>query len=262
VASVLPGAARVRKRKPNPKTENTIHAVVFSFDPNLFKSKIVTNHSPIVRDDYHALVRTDVLELVPQDTHAVLDIGGGIGGSAAYLKQQGRATRAVVVDLVANDCLPEIDAAYAGNLEDPELLKTLAKEQGKFDAILCLDVLEHVTDPWSVIDYCHDVLNPGGVIVASIPNVRNHQLLFPLIFRGKFDLTDSGIMDRTHLRWFVKETAINLMTRKGLVLEHIQGTMYGRKKKLLNAMTFGLFRNFFYLQYFIRVKRIENQTEN
>ena len=208
-----------------------------------------------VRNDYHARVRDDVLELVPDGTKTVLDIGGGVGSSAAYLKSVGKASKAVVVDLVADNCLPEIDAGYAGNLENPDLLKKVVSEQGKFDAILCLDVLEHLTDPCSVIDYCNDALNPNGVIVASIPNVRNHQLLFPLIFRGKFQLTESGILDRTHLRWFVEETAIELMTRNGLILEHIEGKMYGRKKKLLNAISFGLFRHFFYLQYFIRVRR-------
>lgn len=210
-----------------------------------------------VRTDYHARVRDDVLELVPDGTQTVLDIGGGIGSSAAYLKSVGKATKAVVVDLVADNCLPEIDAGYAGNLENPELLQQVVAEQGKFDAILCLDVLEHVTDPWSVIDYCHDTLNKDGVIVASIPNVRNHQLLFPLIFKGQFNLTESGILDRTHLRWFVKDTAVELMTRNNLVLEHIEGRMYGRKKKLLNALTLGLFKHFFYLQYFIRVRRTD-----
>ena len=217
----------------------------------------MTDTKSTVRTDYHARVRDDVLELVPVGTQTVLDIGGGIGSSAAYLKNVGKATKAIVVDLVADNCLPEIDAGYAGNLEDPELLKRVVSEQGKFDAILCLDVLEHLTDPWSVIDYCHDTLNPNGVIVASIPNVRNHQLLLPLIFKGQFNLTQSGILDRTHLRWFVKDTAIELMTRKNLNLEHIEGRMYGRKKKLLNALTLGLFRHFFYLQYFVRVRRTD-----
>ncbi len=213
--------------------------------------------APDVRADYHARVRTEVLELVPAGTKNVLDIGGGIGASASYLKSIGKCTRAIVVDLVADNCLPEIDAAYSGNLEDPALLRRVGGEQGKMDVILCLDVLEHVTDPWSVIEYCHRVLDTGGVIIASIPNMRHYSLVLPLVFRGKFDLVDSGVRDRTHLRWFVKDTAIDLMTSSGLVLEVVQGKIYGRKKNLLNKLTLGLLREFLYLQYFLRVRRVD-----
>jgi 2-polyprenyl-3-methyl-5-hydroxy-6-metoxy-1,4-benzoquinol methylase len=208
-----------------------------------------------VRSDYHARVRTEVLDLVPEGPNRVLDVGGGIGASAAWLKSVGKCDHAVVVDLVADNCLPEIDAGYGGNLEDPALLQRVASEQGKMDVILCLDVLEHVTDPWAVVKHCHDILNPGGVIVTSIPNMRHYSLVLPLVFRGKFDLTDSGIRDRTHLRWFVKDTAIDLMTSSGLKLDHVEGKIYGRKKNLLNTLTLGLFREFLFLQYFIRVRR-------
>ncbi|WP_420587427.1 class I SAM-dependent methyltransferase [Ruegeria sp.] len=208
-----------------------------------------------VRDDYHALVRKDVLDLVPDGRNAVLDIGGGIGASAGYLKEVDKAERYVVVDLVADAKHASVDAAYSGNLEDPALLQRIEAEQGVFDVILCLDVLEHLTDPWSVIEACHAMLKPGGVIVASIPNARNHRLVIPLVFKGRFEYTEKGILDRTHLRWFVRDTAIQLMTGTGLELEHIEGQFYGRRKRLVNWLTMGLLKNFIYLQYFIRVRR-------
>jgi len=107
----------------------------------------------------------------------VLDVGGGIGASAAYLKSIGKASKAIVVDLVAEHHLPEIDKGYSGNLEDSHLLAHIAGEQGLFDTILCLDVLEHVSDPWSVVNQLVSMLAPGGVIIASIPNVRNYRLV-------------------------------------------------------------------------------------
>jgi len=208
-----------------------------------------------VREDYHALVREDVLSLVPIGQNAVLDIGGGIGASAGFLKNAGKAERYVVVDLVADAQHPSVDAAYSGNLENASLLETIQAEQGMFDVILCLDVLEHLTDPWSVIETCHAMLKPGGVIVASIPNARNHRLVLPLVFKGRFNYTEKGILDRTHLRWFVRDTAIQLMTGTGLELDHIEGQFYGRRKQLVNWLTLGLLKNFIYLQYFIRVRR-------
>ena len=136
-----------------------------------------------VRSDYHAVVREEVLELVPSGCKRVLDLGGGIGASAAFLKATGKVAEATVVDLIGDKCLPEIDHAYACDLEDLELLKKISDEAGPFDLILCLDVLEHLRDPWSVVDCLADLLEPGGVIVSSIPNVRNYELLVPLLLR-------------------------------------------------------------------------------
>ncbi|MGC1486406.1 MAG: methyltransferase domain-containing protein [Albidovulum sp.] len=211
--------------------------------------------APQVREEYHSLERKEVLALVPDGLNSVLDIGGGVGGSAAYLKSIGKATKATVVDLVGDNCLPAIDAAYGGNLEDPALLQKIEAEQGKFDIVLCLDVLEHLSDPWAVIKQLDGMLNPGGVIIASIPNVRNYKLVVPLVFKGQFKLTDRGIMDRTHLRWFVRDTASGLMTCSGLKLEYIQGFFEGRKKKLFNKLTFGLFSEFLVIQFYIRVRK-------
>ena len=208
-----------------------------------------------VRQGYHDRVRTEVLDLVPAGTSSVLDIGGGIGSSVAYLKTVGKADRAVVVDLVAADSLPEVDASYAGNLEQPALLDQVATEQGTFDAILFLDVLEHLSDPWTVVKRCHEMLNPGGVLIASIPNMRHYSLVLPLVFKGRFDLADAGIRDRTHLRWFPRHAAIDLMTSSGLALDHVEGKYYGKRNKLRDALTLGMMKNFIYLQYFIRVKK-------
>jgi len=213
------------------------------------------NNEIVVRENYHTNVRVDVLSLVPSNMKSVLDIGGGVGSSAAYLKRETSIERAVVVDLVSSHSLPEIDKAYIGNLENPELLDTIHEEQGNFDVIMCLDVLEHLVDPWALVERCHEMLNPDGVIVASIPNMRNRRVVIPLVFLGKFELADYGVLDRTHLRWFVKSSAIELMTSSGLKLEHVEGKYLGWKNRFLDLVTFGLLSSFLHVQYYIRVRR-------
>jgi 2-polyprenyl-3-methyl-5-hydroxy-6-metoxy-1,4-benzoquinol methylase len=214
----------------------------------------VLNDGYQVRKTYHDRVRRDVLRLVPEQTDKVLDVGGGIGANVAYLKQTGTVNFCAVADLVADECLPEVDASFAGDLDSPALLKRIGSEVGRFDAILCLDVLEHLKDPWSTIQQCHKLLNPGGVIVASIPNARNYGFVVPLLLKGRLNYEDAGILDRTHLRWFVRSTAVELMTSSGLRIEHIEGRFYGSKKRIFNAITLGLFEEFLFLQYFIRVR--------
>lgn len=210
-----------------------------------------------VKQGYHDLVRHDVLELVSTGEHNVLDIGGGVGACAAYLKSCGKATRATVVDLVGDNCLPEIDAAYGGDLEDPELLARVSEEQGPFDVILCLDVLEHLKDPWSVVSLAHKILKPGGILVVSVPNVRNYRLVVPLVLRNQFQLTEKGLMDRTHLRWFVRDTAIDLVTGSGLKLEKVVDHFEGPKKELFNKLTFGLFSSFLTIQFYLSARKVD-----
>ena len=210
------------------------------------------------RERYHKRVRRDALALVPDCAGRVLDLGGGVGAAAAELKRLGRAERAVLVDLVAENAMGEIDRAFAGDLEDAALLDRVIAEEGPFDTVLCFDVLEHLRDPWAVVARLHRGLAPGGTIVASIPNARNIRLVWPLVVHGQFKLDEGGICDRTHLRWFVRDSAIALMTGSGLALEQVVGKLTsGRRYRLAQSLTLGIFRRFLEIQYLIRVRRID-----
>ena len=78
------------------------------------------------------------------------------------------------------------------------------------DLILCLDVLEHLVDPWSVVKRLSPLLAPNGRLVVCVPNVRNWKFVANLLFRGDFTYRDAGLLDRTHLRFFVRQTAVEL----------------------------------------------------
>lgn len=208
-----------------------------------------------VLDQYHTNVRSDVFHIVPKPAGRVLDLGGGIGATGAALKRARGASFVVVADLVADEAADGVDVAVSGNLEDPSFLRQLLNDHGPFDTILCLDVLEHLRDPWATVSELEQGLADNGVIVASIPNVNHHSLVFPLMFRGRYELQDAGLLDRTHLRWFTKQSAVELMTKSGLRLEVVDGYL-GRKKTLLNTVTFGIFARFLIMQYLIRVRRM------
>ena len=154
---------------------------------------------------------------------------------------------------------PGLDFHVTANLEQADAIDAVTVEQGPFSVILCLDVLEHLSDPWSVVKRLHRTLAPNGVIVASVPNLRYFSASLPLFFLGKWDLEDAGLRDRTHLRWFVRDTAIALMTCSGLKLEEVVGKPgRGQKVLLFRALTLGLFNDFTNLQYLIRVRKTED----
>jgi 2-polyprenyl-3-methyl-5-hydroxy-6-metoxy-1,4-benzoquinol methylase len=208
------------------------------------------------RDYYHALVREDVTPFVPKLGGTLLDVGGGIGATASYLKRHGHADRVGVIDMVAPAPGERLtDFNYQGDIEDAAFIADVIDGEGPFNIILCLDILEHLVDPWRLVAQLHMALAPGGAIVASIPNIRNYKALVPLVLRNRWDLADSGILDRTHLRFFVRSTAIEMMTRSGLRLESVNPSVSGgRKVALFRKLTFGLFDSFTDRQYVVCVR--------
>ncbi|MEM1164609.1 MAG: methyltransferase domain-containing protein [Pseudomonadota bacterium] len=208
-----------------------------------------------MRADYHGLVRQDVLPLMPTGGGRLLDLGGGVGATAAWLKAQGRCKVAGVIDQVADAPAAGLDFAEAGDLEDLRFLRRVVDKHGPFETVLCLDVLEHLRDPWTVVRTLHRGLVPGGRIIASIPNVRNFKALLPLLLLNRWTLTDAGVLDRTHLRFFVRSTALDLMTHSGLELEDVRAKPSGgRSVRMFRALTLGLMNSFTDLQYLIRVR--------
>lgn len=190
-----------------------------------------------VVEGYHNDVRSDIAPYIVHRIGRLLDVGGGTGATAAYLKSQGLASQVGVVDQVASaDATDGIDFHHSGDLEDLDFLDSVLAAEGPFDTILCLDILEHLVDPWGVVAHLHRALAPGGHIIASIPNVRHYRVSGGLFFGGRWDLADAGILDRTHLRFFVKETAVELMTSSGLTLELVDTPPRMRHPKLAAAL--------------------------
>jgi len=205
--------------------------------------------------EYHSNIRTDIVPLVPQ-VDKLLDVGGGVGATVRHLKQIGRAREIGVMDAVVEDHLDGLDFASGVNLDDHDLVEQFLAGVGPLDAILMLDVLEHLVDPWSVVELFSRHLRPGGVLIASIPNIRHISVSGPLLFANRWTYTEAGLLDRTHLRFFVRDTAVELMDREGLTVEKVEPSPLGsRIHKLVNALTFGSLRSLFTLQYFVVARR-------
>ena len=211
---------------------------------------------PHTISSYHDLVRTDALAMLVGCAGTVLDFGGGVGASSASLKDAGRAEKIVLMDQVAETALQAVDHAIALDLNNAAQVKAALAQSGPFDTVLCLDVLEHLVDPWAVIAQLEGALRPGGTMIVSLPNASHHSVLLPLIFRGRFDYQDAGIMDRTHLRWFTKATSIELASSGALQLEVVEPNLSGRRDQWLNRMTWGLLERFFAKQYRLKLSKL------
>ncbi|MFO0826425.1 MAG: methyltransferase domain-containing protein, partial [Gemmataceae bacterium] len=84
----------------------------------------------------------------------------------------------------------------------------------KFDLILLQDVLEHLRSPDQMLQDCKRYCKPSGRVIVSVPNVANITVRLGLLF-GSFDYRPRGILDRTHLRFFTRKTARQLLESAG-----------------------------------------------
>lgn len=143
-----------------------------------------------------------------------LDIGCGEGYLAEKLAARGN--RVTGVDcLQAPSKLTALEAYLRADLRRDES-GWLAELNGKqFDRVLLLDVLEHLPDPERLLQRAREVLRPSGQIIVSLPNIANISVRF-LLLLGRFDYTERGILDRTHLRFFTRGTARRLLEQAGL----------------------------------------------
>lgn len=205
---------------------------------------------------YHSSIRKDIVPLVPQ-ANSLLDIGGGTGATARYLRDIGRVSAISVMDAVIEQYGADLDSFSRADLNDHVAVAAYLEKAGPFDVVTMLDVLEHLIDPWSFVDVVARAVRPGGVLIASIPNVQHISVSSDLLFGGKWDYADAGLLDRTHLRFFVKDTAIAMMSRPGLSVQSCQPAPIGRRRdQLINQATFGIFRPLFTLQWFVVSQKI------
>ena len=206
---------------------------------------------------YHSHVRSDVFPFLPKGG-TLLDIGGGDGATASAIKERGLADRVGVADMVKPAPHAKLDFDYQGDLTGEGFIERIGEEQGPFDTILACDILEHFTDPWTIVERLHAQLKPGGSLVASIPNIRHHSVSLKLLAGGDFTYTESGILDRTHLRFFVRETAKKLMESSGLKIRDVAPLPSGRRiDHALMKLPFAGLHSLAALQYAIRAERVD-----
>lgn len=156
-----------------------------------------------------------ILEVRPGSR--VLDIGCAAGDVARVLSQRGCSVWGVDNDGVA----AELARAYCkrvvvGDVADLDLEATLAGTT--FDVVLFLDVLEHLIDPAAALRKAARVLVLDGKILASIPNVAHGAVRLQLL-GGRFRYTDTGLLDRTHVRFFDWAGVEDLFKSTGYLIE-------------------------------------------
>lgn len=92
-----------------------------------------------------------------------------------------------------------------------------------YSAVVLGDILEHLSDPQAVLQKLVNIQSSGCLFLISVPNIANIWIRFNLLL-GRFDYTDRGILDRTHLRFFTRKTLVTMVKQTGLEITSIQVT--------------------------------------
>ncbi|MBI1807850.1 MAG: class I SAM-dependent methyltransferase [Ignavibacteria bacterium] len=214
-------------------------------DQKLYKEKNVA---------YFSGTRPEIISLVPRGIKKLLDVGCG-NGDLAYVAKTSLAIQEVVgVELykpAAEVARTKLDRVIEGNIEE----LALHFPDGHFDCIVCADVLEHTKDPWLVLRKLRRCLNDEGVLIASIPNLRHIDPILMILF-DRFEYEESGILDKTHLRFFSLRTMRKMFDETGYkILTEWTNRSRSWKFKLLNLFSLGLMRPFSVYQYIFVVNK-------
>ena len=165
---------------------------------------------------YHALKETE-------GAGRILDVGCSTGALLALFKERGQEAMGVEVDAGAAATAQAQGAdVLCGGIADPAVLAQI-RNRGPFGAILCMDVLEHLPEPWNVLREIRPLLTPGGFLFCTLPNVGFWRIRWRLM-KGRFDYTLEGILDRNHLRFFTTEGAWSMFKISGWKVEHTYPT--------------------------------------
>ncbi len=148
----------------------------------------------------------------------VLDVGCGSGVHGAEL-QRIFGHRVVGVDLSESSIAKarkRLAEAYVADVTRPERYPFYHDQ--RFDLIVFSDILEHLPDPVAVLTAHFALLAAGGRLVISLPNVAIWNVRLSLL-AGRFEYTDTGTLDRTHVRFFTRHGLKQLLSSAQLSVE-------------------------------------------
>jgi 2-polyprenyl-3-methyl-5-hydroxy-6-metoxy-1,4-benzoquinol methylase len=161
----------------------------------------------------------------------VLDIGAGNGILPRVIAAKSK-------DVVIDGIEPNVYAAESAKGYYRNFFTGYAQEfvnenpLEEYDYIILADVIEHIVDPYEFLKTLVNDLDVKTKIILSVPNVAFGAVRRDL-FDGNFNYVNSGILEKTHLRFFTKKSIEEIINRLGLYI--IQ--MYHLKKNIFYTET-------------------------
>ncbi len=150
----------------------------------------------------------------------VLEFGCSTGRVTAALASRGCRVTAIDIDAEAAEHARQFaDEVLILDIDEPDFEAKLAGQ--RWEIALFGDVLEHLRDPLQILRATRHLLEPHGAVVVSVPNIAHADVRLALLC-GEFPYGQSGLLDRTHLRFFTLNLLTQLLEDAGYLIVDIQ----------------------------------------
>ncbi|WP_321915376.1 class I SAM-dependent methyltransferase [Paraburkholderia sp. J11-2] len=161
----------------------------------------------------------DLLQLMPTAARRVVEVGCSSGALAREYKKSNPAAHYTGIEIVP--AYAEMAREHCDRVVDVDIERVSVEQlRTDFEADCWVfgDVLEHLYDPWALLKKLRESMGRGGCVVACIPNAQHWSVQARLSI-GDFRYQDSGLFDRTHIRWFSRVTMLEMFRNAGFVVD-------------------------------------------
>ena len=170
---------------------------------------------------YYNQINPVLLSRLPAGLGVVVELGCAAGALGAAYKAENPQCHWHGVELseaAAAAARQRLDQVLVADLDAGDPLDRL--DLPRIDALVYGDVLEHLRDPWELLNRQSARLGAGGLVLACIPNVQHWSVIGRLL-QGRWDYVDEGLLDRSHLRWFTRKSMVEMIEAAGLQIREM-----------------------------------------
>lgn len=163
----------------------------------------------------HEVHNPDLLKFIPVESRNLIEVGCSSGALAREFKKINAGCHYLGIEIeptYADQARRYCDSTLSIDIEQAG--ENFWTEQTQRDCWIFGDTLEHLRDPWNILRKIRRVIPDGGVVVACIPNTQHWSLQVRLNI-GDLRYSDSGLLDRTHLRFFTRQTILEMFEQTG-----------------------------------------------
>lgn len=203
-----------RRRHLNGATRNGMPS-----KPDMAEISVDTEEYTYVFPYYEPSSYSHVVDLARQyiAPGQIVDLGAGAGAIGEPLQDAGFTYVAIEKHRGALRLLDERNFRnYAADLHDTDALDAILDELPETRAFCLIDVLEHLHEPEPLLrflsDYARD--HHGAQLLISVPNVAHRDVALNLL-RGQWNVTEHGLLDKTHVAYYTRQSLLDLFARCG-----------------------------------------------
>jgi len=170
----------------------------------------------------HDIFNPDLLKIMPCNAKNIVECGSSSGALAKAYKENNSACNYIGIEIdseYARLSQRYCDSVMVANLD--QLDNSILGHLTEIDCWVFGDVLEHLVDPWALLEKVNKTLSTNGCVVACIPNMQHWSIQLKLN-NGMLQYESKGLLDKTHLRWFTRVTIIELFKATGFKI--VEGT--------------------------------------